>query len=299
MIRTLYRKYILDDLPQFHLPSHQTLNCSKALLFHHIPKNAGTSFRDILTKNYSRTERLYFYGNTENIQSIFQSEKISDVNVRTIKCIATHKPKDWLNYLGSDYQAISFIRHPLDRVISLYNYLLSIPEERSGEGGYKITATIREQELSLDDIYDTFAQCFPQDSPDINLFSGFFNGQYRHLLGCHLNVRLTPYLCEKSLEKLPLFYEIKSILDKHYYLGVVEEFNASIDKIAEAFNWKTTSYPHNLLGKSSGKTQISPSLRQKIIDYNQIDLLLWQLVRENILHEQSFTLNWNSISDYL
>ncbi|MEM9566797.1 MAG: sulfotransferase family 2 domain-containing protein [Cyanobacteria bacterium P01_E01_bin.34] len=299
MIKTLYRKYVLNDLPQFYLPSLPALNCSKALLFHHIPKNAGTSFRDILTRNYSRTERLYFYGNTDKIQSQFQSEKTSNTKARNIKCIATHKPKDWLEHLAPNYQAISFVRHPLNRVISLYNYLLTIPEERSGEGGYRITAAIREQKLSLEDIYNKFSKRSPQEDPEINLFSGFFNGQYRHLLGCYHNVRQVPYSSQIDLEKTSLFYELKSILDNHYYLGVVEEFKASVDKITEALNWKVNTYPHKLLGSRIDNTKLTPALRQKIIDYNQIDMLLWNLARHNILHEQSFNLSWHSSADYL
>ena len=293
MIRTLYRKYILDDLPQHYLSSHQTLNCSKALLFHHIPKNAGTSFRDILTKNYSRTERLYFYGRPENIQSHFQTLESSNNNVRRIQCIATHKPKQWLKHLGSDFRAISFIRHPLARTISLYHYLLNIPENRKGGGGYRVAEAIREQNLSLEDIYDRYGQLSPQDIPNGSIFSGFFNGQYRHLLGAYRNVRQVPFMSKLSLDEIPFLREFQSILHEHYYLGLVEEFNASVDKMAGIFNWNVESYPYNLLGNYRKTKELSSSLEKKILSYNQIDMLLWELTRNNVLQEKSFELNWN------
>lgn len=86
----------------------------------HVPKTGGTSLRDIFYKNLPEGETLFV--DRENDIKFYTEENLKD-----LRAIGGHLPlwKFMRTDRGKSYPCIKFavLRDPLDRLLSLYNYL--------------------------------------------------------------------------------------------------------------------------------------------------------------------------------
>ena len=106
----------------------------------HIPKCAGTSFRDILTSIYG--PRLWL-----NYGTIFSREDFkSDLVPKTGACIHGHFFADAFEDFVPQPRLITWVRHPVDRVVSNYYHSLRSPDMRDG-----CCRLLHEKKLSLCD----------------------------------------------------------------------------------------------------------------------------------------------------
>lgn len=83
------------------------------ILFIHIPKNGGTSI-EIYMKTLGDKMDLWKHGNFKNFY-LFHSEQ--HCTFKEIVNIKKYNP---------EYRTFSVIRHPIDRVVSEYNYLINV-----------------------------------------------------------------------------------------------------------------------------------------------------------------------------
>ena len=90
----------------------------------HIPKCAGTSFRHILQGLYE--DRLWLnYG-----AAFVQSQARADLIPSGTECIHGHFFADTFDEIYPERQLITWLRHPVERVVSNYHHFLRSPDLR-------------------------------------------------------------------------------------------------------------------------------------------------------------------------
>ncbi|MEK7989480.1 MAG: hypothetical protein VSS52_000605 [Thiotrichaceae bacterium] len=240
------------------------------IIFHHIVKTAGTSLRFILKQNYQLWET---YGaNRDSLDwysAFYQTLPKQDV------CIASHSAHFLIPILiehQHPFQAFCLLRNPLQRVVSLYQFVLSIADIDSGRGG-QTGRMIRELGWRLPDIYTQLGTGNPRQSELHELFKHFFNGQIYTLLAPHTDVEQLAFnATELSNSQQQI---LDNILMRYYTVGVQEHYEASIQLLAQKFNWHTL--PIVTENASTAPPLILPIEIQKLIlKHNQLDAALHQ-----------------------
>lgn len=177
------------------------------IFFNHIPKTAGTTFYEYLSRFYDENE-IYPKSPLGGYESILEfNEKIPE----SISFIAGHK--NIRDFLDDSWNVITFIRDPKKRLFSLYNHWRSwtndeIDNSPVPEDVKKIKRLAKE--LDLNDFLKI-------DHPIIKFH--FINGLTKNLIPINKHKILN--------NKKKLLKEAKKQLDKMCFIGIVERFRES------------------------------------------------------------------------
>ena len=107
------------------------------IIYVHIPKTAGTTLRNML-EQYSGPDGLYaaYPGNIAGTSSLEAWQTLPEEKKRSIKVLSGHYQVDVFD-AAIDVQPkhfITFVRNPIDRVISLYKHSMAVdPNFRGSE----------------------------------------------------------------------------------------------------------------------------------------------------------------------
>jgi hypothetical protein len=137
------------------------------LIFVHIPKTAGTSFKGLLSKIYTPSETVVIdsvgwyrdknFSTITNRAGLPGAQKVQPNS--NVKCITGHFNADSFIELYPDATYITWVRDPIQRLLSHYNYYL-----RSGHYYGQLTTEKRSYDIIDFDMYSTHTQ-------NINLMS--------------------------------------------------------------------------------------------------------------------------------
>lgn len=195
------------------------VNHNLELVSIHIPKTGGSSFEDLLRKNYGEKAVLrldFAYDRTdpgnpvpitknqtdpEVLNAIIQKGKLPD----QIKVLHGHFSYRNFNTLFEDSPTISFIswlRHPIDRIISNYNYLNAILEKemKISPKGKKVLNRLKRT-----------AGEFAAIERNVNLYAAY-------------------------LKDAPL--------DSYRFIGIMEHLETEVQQLAKILNWSHCQIQH-------------------------------------------------------
>lgn len=228
------------------------------LCFMHIPKTAGTSFKESLLANYKDGE-------------IFPSHKIIDKNngeypsIKSIrenkyrveytnkKLFFGHYPLHIIEHFGlKKTQVISFLRNPIDRTISHLRHL-------------KLYNPIYKN-ASLNSIFE---------SSNLRYYQ-FDNLQTRYFMN--------------NNPLRPINYNEMIVAKKNaracYFIGLNEFYDLSLIKLSSITGLNFNNLKSNVLETKVAKKkefQVSPSLLNKIYESNRYDIELYNMFKNRLL----------------
>lgn len=102
-------------------PNHHLKKC---VVFLHIPKTAGTSLISLLSRSFDR-DKIYRF-NSGDLQITFGTPD----TYKNHDLVIGHVPVNFLSDFKESITLLTFLRHPVDRIISLYNFYKHLPENR-------------------------------------------------------------------------------------------------------------------------------------------------------------------------
>lgn len=226
-------------------------------IFLHIPKTAGTTLNEILKQQYGK-KAMHWVTGAKQFESVGEMEQVRDGSIRLFNghmCFGLHK------FLPGEATYITFLRHPVDRAISLYYHIARNPKHPQYE-------TIRDCDLSLKDYIES-----DMSTGDAKNF------QTRILYGLS---------DEKPTNDREMLDIVKRNLRKYYaVVGLSERFEDSVTLMTQALGW---SFPlwvdQNISKNRPSKAEESHDVRSLVESVNELDMELYeyasQLLEERI-----------------
>ncbi|MEC4986425.1 MAG: sulfotransferase family 2 domain-containing protein [Oscillatoria sp. PMC 1068.18] len=243
------------------LAEAQNYQSHNKLIFLHIPKAAGTTLSQILSRQYDSEEIFKLQPNPYQRIAYFQS--LSEAEKNKFIYFQGHISFGFHEYLPEPYSYITMIRNPIERVISNYYYLLSRPSHFLHE-------EVTSEKMSL----LKFATC--------GKFVGMDNGQTRRIAGAKFEN--TPGTLEVEFGKCTteLLTKAQENLIKYFpVVGVAERFDESVVLMQQAFGWKNCYYVTANITKNRPRVrEISAETIEAIKENNQLDLQLYDFSKK-------------------
>jgi uncharacterized protein YeeX (DUF496 family) len=230
---------------------------NNTVIFNHIPKTAGLTLSAIIRKQYSKDREFSTLGwDGGRREAINYFKNISETKRNKFSLITGHSALELFNFVKSPIILI-MLRHPVDRVISLYSYV----KRKSWHKFYNIT-----NQYSLSECYENNIH---HDWKELS------NGQSLSLISIINKINFDSNNCDiDNLEELKLFME------RFCLVGLVEKFDESLILFRERLNWMNNIYYHKI-NVSREKPDLNPKIRQIILDYNKTDYELYNYTLQN------------------
>ena len=223
------------------------------LIFLHVPKTAGTTFNDILRRQYGKRNIVVVDYLGKSILNPI--EDMSDKEKLKIKCITGHAPYGIHEQLPQKATYITFLRKPVDRFISAYYHALRMPGTSVHSTGISLDEFI-ESELSVN---------------------------YKNL-----HVRLISGYGTRPLPDDALQIAKKNLKDHFAVVGIVESFDESILIMKKVLGWRhhVCSWKR-MVGKNRKKKEEHPrDLIKRIEDANRLDIELYSFAQDLFREEK-------------
>jgi Sulfotransferase family len=218
---------------------------ARNLIFIHIPKAAGTTLRQILKVQYPNKRWLQIDGSRP--KESFAEFKNQDIEQRKeIRCLFGHIPYGVHEALVGDSQYITILRHPVERVISHYYYILRKPS-------HYLYREVAGRNMSLQDYITSGLSSQELKNGQTWLISGKDNN---------------------NLESLAV---AKQNLQQHFIaVGITEQFDRSLAIFQQKLGWDKINYESaNVTPNRPQRDEISPEIVSLIEKLNYLDMELY------------------------
>jgi len=212
----------------------------KKSMFLHIEKTAGTSLVSYL-KSVAGAHK-FKYVHPKELNDDFAKNQLPDLSI-----IAGHIKYDHMMKYMNDFYTITFLREPIARVISFYNYAKEVPKTED-------PITSKSKEL---DIIDFLNYCLEVND------RRFVNG--------------TTLKLSDNTTGITELESAKNNLENIDFIGIQENFDESINILAYLNNWKLPEkipYTNKTKAKKE-KEEFSGEVIELITKLNQDDIELY------------------------
>lgn len=223
---------------------------NERFIFSHVPKAAGTTMGRILKRNFGSSFYSY-YGLYDH--HMFTADEVGSIlrSYPQYRCIASHMFSLRLPYDSQDcaIRAFAFVRHPLDRVVSLYHYAIKLCQDNPGS----------KHPGSMEEFYGNLLRGNEEDRR-------FFNGQLHFLSGGGENALPVDELLELSVKNRVL-------------IAPTDQFDDACMLLERWYpeSFRDASYPGRQ-NAAPREQEIPASLEEKILEANALDLELFTKV---------------------
>jgi hypothetical protein len=245
----------------FSLFSNKKKNSQKESIFIHIPKSGGSTFVGLL-KDSIKDHQLNRNTPTHKI------EKIGLVSIKHIDFLDKERKfkgknifRQSTNDVLKDKKIFLLVRNPIDRLVSEFNFQYHILDGKNGNKQAAIITNLKRQPKNFED----YIKC-----------NETHNYQLKFLLGRPLND--SKKVTENNFKSI-----IKQIEDLPIYCGVTDEYASFLNMFENKTNIKLVKKV--LVRKKTPflyHTEITDSIKDKIIELNNYDYQLYNYIKNNI-----------------
>jgi hypothetical protein len=226
---------------------------NKAVIFLHIPRVGGTTLKTIMRRQY---DRRFVY---EGVHNALPEFKGLDESARAkIQVLEGHMPFGLHAFLPQPATYVTLLREPVDRVISIYYYVLRSPRHYAH-------AQVSAQQIDL----ETFVSG--------EIAKGVDNGQTRLISG----VGSTPDFDGCSRETLEL---AKKNLREHFsVIGLTKKFDETLILLKRTLGWGLPFYTRKNITRERPYRSNPPQALVKLIrQRNKWDVELYEYAQERM-----------------
>lgn len=223
------------------------MNPKELIYFIHMPKTGGSTLTGVIKNQFSSSEILAYYHNQDEIQN-----KLKQVNMDDLKIIHGHYFFGIHEFIDRPFSYFTILRHPVERVISLYYYLKNIEGER-----YDIY-----REMTLDE--------FVENKIEDNIQTAYLSGNERK-----------PGLL-KAVRNLRRYFDV---------VGTIEQFDETLYLLGKRYGWTKLHYKRkNVTASRPHAIEVSEKTKRLIKQTHHKDLLLYKYAQK-LLTKQLNELN--------
>jgi hypothetical protein len=246
--RPLSNSPLAVKIPPRDVPLH-----SETILFMHIPKTAGTAFREALIENYKHSQIAYLYPHPPGF--LVSNLGLLPLEQRAkFRLVMGHFQYGIHEFLPQEYTYVTIVRDPVDRVISHYYYLLHMQPEITFDGSAAISLTEMLELRRTINLDNLMVRCFSGvDENDVP--AGHVDQRVYDLAVEHLRTRFK-------------------------FVGYQDRADEAYTSLQKTFNWKPRASLEVVNKGERNRESPSESVRAVIEHFNQWDCRLYSKIRE-------------------
>jgi hypothetical protein len=219
------------------------------IVFTHVPKTSGTSFRQALVEPNVGTGQIYRYAGARR----FLRERGAERSF-----VWGHVPSGIHLLTRREVAYVCFLRDPVDRAVSYYYFV-----KDSDPAVYKHPMRDEADALSITEFFRR---------------RKFQNWQARFLAGMPYHY-LYPRLSSPRFERATLSRAIANLSSRYACFGVQERFEESLDLFQLRLGWqrRTTVPPQKKTGRRPALAELDEATRSALREANALDCELYEL----------------------
>ncbi len=230
------------------------LRRSPTLIFLHIPKCAGTSFRSLVEAEYRSRELLYSY-NGELDFSQPNEEFLREFRRRRddIRIVFGHLSFGVHEILGIAPHYATIVRDPIDRVISQYRHIMRDPSSPWHSVAKRVTS-IQE----------------------------FVAGRFTEMTNNHMvRILAGPPVASGFVGADPeMLDRAKSNIMRHFVIvGLRETMPGVVNEFSRRFSWRNFATPSHNVAPPSSPIELDEGTGRLIVDHNRLDIALYEWIK--------------------
>jgi hypothetical protein len=216
------------------------------LLFHHIPKTAGTSLMEVVLEYLSVYEEVDI---TLDLVPRAQrdhmdmgkwfAEAYADLgkeHQRRLRFATGHQAIHFLPLLKSSDYAITVVREAVDRTLSRYHFA-NRPENAEPRRGTTGPTNALLRSAPLVELLTTYGGGGPTTSPEHRALDTLFNGQSRTLLAPFFDVSELGYSRGRAPDAALWRKRLFSVARRFSLVGVTDRFDDSVRLLSQDLQW--------------------------------------------------------------
>lgn len=225
----------------------------RTLIFLHIPKTGGTTFRRILKHNYSSRETLTFTGSDYSV-AIDRFAKSPERTRARYRLVQGHLYFGFHRFILGECNYVTWIRDPMARVLSFYSHVRS-------RSDHYLHRRLMEERLDLKDLIKRDA------TPEL------FDLQTRMIAGVPNDPNL-------PVDRQALETAKKNLSADTMLFGLTEEFDARLVMLGQLLGWDVPCYVRTNVGSERiDPGSVDPETRRMIQESNSLDFELYKFAQ--------------------
>lgn len=239
---------------------NKEMNEEQTVIFLHIPKTAGVTMESIIQRQYYPQSITAFPASApERAKQYNEFKKLSESAKRRNKLIRGHICFGLHEFLPQQSTYITFLRDPVERVISLFYFIRRVP-------GHPYYSSIVSSNMSLEEFV-----C---------------SGMGKQIDNVQTRVLTDSWNVEFGKCSHKMLESAKSNIDNYFaVVGLTGRFDESLILLKQKFGWKNIFYQRKNVTKNRPlQEDIADKTLEEIKKYNELDIELYRYA-EGLLEE--------------